>query len=224
MRSDSLRQNVNRSQLHWHTVLQRFPVARDCLASFLAYESAEILAGAKPASLINLVNRPHHCGRNFYRLWKECGSALLEKSGLVGRELVDRGDSLLLLVYDPSLLEALLRRSATRAMLHRAGYAQAEDIIAVLAELQERCQAGEGFPHEIGIFLGYPLKDVAGFLGWVTIPFAVQGPWKIYGAPEKSLDLAATHQRCRERMVRKLARCCRPEECLSVARKSFAIN
>ena len=224
MRSDSLLQNVNRPQPHWHTVLQRFPAARDCLASFLAYESAEILAGAKPASLINLVNRPHHCGRNFYRLWKECGPDLLEKSGLVGRELVDRGDSLLLLVYAPELLDALLQRPATRAMLHRADYVQTAEPMAVLAELQERCQAGEDFPHEIGIFLGYPLKDVAAFLGWAAIPFTVQGPWKIYGQPEKSLDLAATHQHCRERMVHKLARCCCPEECLSAPRKCLAFN
>lgn len=224
MRPDSLRKIAIRPQPHWHTVLHRFPAARDCLASFLAYESAEILAGVKPASLINLVNRPHHCGRNFYRLWKECGPALLEKSGLVGRELVDRGDSLLLLVYAPELLDALLQRPATRAMLHRAGYTQAEDALAVLAKLQERCRAGEGFPHEIGIFLGYPLKDVAAFLGWAAIPFTVQGPWKIYGQPEKSLDLAATHQRCREHMVRKLARCGCPEECLSLSRKRFAVN
>jgi hypothetical protein len=219
-----VRHTHQKIQPHWHTVVHRFPGARDCLASFLAYESAEILAGVKPASLINLVNRPHHCGRNFYRLWKECGPALLKKSGLVGRELVDRGDSLLLLVHDPSLLDGLLHRPATRAMLHRAGYALTGGTAAVLTELQERCRAGEGFPHEIGIFLGYPLKDVAAFLGWAAIPFTVQGPWKIYGQPEKSLDLAASHQRCREHMVRKLARCGRPEECLSAPRKRLAFN
>jgi hypothetical protein len=109
-------------------------------------------------------------------------------------------------------------------MLHRAGYALTGGTAAVLTELQERCRAGEGFPHEIGIFLGYPLKDVAAFLGWAAIPFTVQGPWKIYGQPEKSLDLAASHQRCREHMVRKLARCGRPEECLSAPRKRLAFN
>ena len=219
-----MRNNHHPIQPHWHSVSRRFPEARDCLASFLAYESAEILAGAKPANLINLVNRPHHCGRNFYQLWKECGHTLLDHSGLVGRVLVDRGDSLLLLVYAPQLLDALLLRPASRAMLHRAGYGQAGDTAAVLAELEKRCGEGEGFPHEIGIFLGYPLKDVAAFLGWVALPFTVQGPWKIYGQPEKSLDLAACHRRCRERMVRKLARCCRPGDCLSPSRKHFTIN
>jgi hypothetical protein len=206
--------NNQQIQPHWHSVARRFPAARDCLASFLAFESAEILAGAKPANLINLVNRPHHCGRNFYQLWKECGDALLGHCGLIGRVLVDRGASLLLLVYTPSLLDALLQSPATQAMLHRAGYAQAGETAAVLAELEERCRAGEGFPHEIGIFLGYPLKDVAAFLGWVAIPFTVQGPWKIYGRPEQSLALAECHRSCRGQMLQRLARCTTPVECL----------
>lgn len=209
-----MRSDKHHIQPHWHTVARRFPEARDCLTSFLAYETAEILAGAKPANLINLIDRPHHCGRNFYRLWQECGKEILTRSGLVGRVLVNRGDSLLLLVYEPQLLAALLAKPAVTAMLQRAGYAQAAETAAVLSELQERCRQGEGFPHEIGIFLGYPLKDVAAFLGWVALPFTVQGPWKIYGQAEKSLDLAATHQRCRCQMVQRLARCTTPVECL----------
>jgi hypothetical protein len=219
-----MRSDKHRIQPHWHTVARRFPEARDCLTSFLAYETAEILAGAKPANLINLIDRPHHCGRNFYRLWQECGKEILTQSGLVGRVLVDRGDSLLLLVYEPQLLTALLAKPAVAAMLQRAGYAGSEGIAPVLEQLGERCRGGEGFPHEIGIFLGYPLKDVAAFLGWVALPFTVQGPWKIYGEPEKSLDLAACHRRCREHMLRELAHCCRPEECLSPSREHFIIN
>ena len=219
-----MRRDKHHIQPHWHTVARRFPEARDCLTSFLAYETAEILAGAKPANLINLIDRPHHCGRNFYRLWQECGKEILTQSGLVGRVLVDRGDSLLLLVYEPQLLTALLAKPAVAAMLRRAGYAEGGGIAPVLEQLGARCRAGEGFPHEIGIFLGYPLKDVAAFLGWVALPFTVQGPWKIYGQPEKSLDLAACHRRCRERMLRKLAHCGRPEECLAVPRQRFACN
>lgn len=210
MRSDRRHHDRNQTQPHWQSLAARFPAGRDCLVSFLAYESAEILAGAKPANLINLVDRPHPCGRNFYRLWQECGAELLAHSGLVGRVLVDRGDSLLLLVYAPPLLA----KPATRAMLRRACYPDLNEPAAVLDQLQERCRSGHGFPHEIGVFLGYPLKDVAAFLGWVALPFATQGPWKIYGQPEQSLRLAATHRRCRNRMARRLATCVTPFACL----------
>jgi len=214
MRHASPRQPADRPQPHWPAIARRFPAARDCLASFLAYETAEVLAGVKPANLINLVDRPHTCGRNFYRLWQECGRELLARGGLVGRELVDRGTSVLLLVYAAPLLNDLLAQPSVRAMLRRAGYRHLEEPAAVLDQLQERCRRGDGFPHEIGIFLGYPLKDVAAFLGWVALPFTAQGAWKIFGQPEQSLRLAATHRRCRDRMVHRLATCSTPFECL----------
>jgi hypothetical protein len=127
----------------------------------------------------------------------------------------------LLLIYAPLPLQRLLAQENVTVLLRRAGYSVPGSSAAILAELEERIRQKDGFPHEIGIFLGYPLKDVVAFMGWIPLPFTCQGPWKIYGQPEKSLDLAATHQRCRERMVRKLARCCRPEECLSAPRKRF---
>ena len=42
------------------------------------------------------------------------------------------------------------------------------------------------FPHEIGIFLGYPLKDVVGFMGYGNYKFYKTKYWKIYGDPEIS--------------------------------------
>lgn len=37
------------------------------------------------------------------------------------------------------------------------------------------------FPHEIGIFLGYPLKDVVGFMGYGSHSFVKTNLWRIYG-------------------------------------------
>lgn len=42
------------------------------------------------------------------------------------------------------------------------------------------------FPHEIGIFLGYPLKDVLGFMGYGKYEFFETKSWKIYGNPTDS--------------------------------------
>lgn len=41
----------------------------------------------------------------------------------------------------------------------------------------------EDFPHEIGIFLGYPLKDVVGFMGYGNYEFYKTKNWRIYGDP-----------------------------------------
>jgi hypothetical protein len=200
----------------WHELASRFSDERECLASFLALEAAEVLAGEKPANLINVANQRRACGRNLYLLWRRHGAALLQRSGLAVRELAGRGDSLLLFLYRPQALAALLARRNVAAFLRRAGYRDPADPQDSLAQLQGRL-AGEGFPHEIGVFLGYPLKDVAGFMGWAPLPFTCQGPWKIYGDPQESLRLAETFRRCRCRMARQLAGCDTAIACLKVA-------
>ena len=199
----------------WHELAERFADERECLASFLALEAAEVLAGEKPANLISVANRRRACGRNLYAQWRRHGASLLPGSGLAVREMADRGDSLLLLLYRPEALAALLARPNVVGFLRKAGYTDPANPQTSLKELQSRIAAA-GFPHEIGVFLGYPLKDVAGFMGWAALPFTCQGPWKIYGDPRGSLDLADTFRRCRHRMARRLARCATPLDCLQV--------
>lgn len=197
----------------WHDLAERFADERDCLAAFLALETAEVLDGEKPANLINLPNRRRPCGRNLYHLWRRHGAALMGQSTLAVRELVDRGDSLLLLFYQPQTLTALLARANVAGFLRQTAYPQPSTLGSALDELQGRFTA-TGFPHEIGVFLGYPLKDVAGFLGWVDLPVTCQGPWKIYGNPVKSLALADCFRACRRRMAHRLSRCAAAVDCL----------
>jgi hypothetical protein len=124
-----------------------------------------------------------------------------------------RDDSLLLFIYDGNALRRLLSEKRVTTMLNRAGYGQPSDLDATLEELKGRI-GGSSFPHEVGIFLGYPLKDVAAFMGWAPIPFTCQGPWKIYGDPRRSLETAASHHECRCRMAWRVAGGDNPLDCL----------
>jgi hypothetical protein len=200
----------------WHAIASRFPDARDCLASYLALEGAEVVAGAKPGNLVNVVNRRRPCGRNPYELWRAHGAPLLAESGLAALELHDRGNALLLYIYRRDLLQEVLSRKPVATMLARHGYREPTDVPAALARLQARAREGS-FPHEIGIFLGYPLKDVLAFMGEIDLPFTCQGPWKIYGNPRQSLELAACYRRCRCRMALRLAADVDPVRCLQLA-------
>ena len=200
----------------WQELSVRYPKDRDCLASFLVLELAEVLQGAKPANLVCLANKRRSCGRNLYLLWKEHGAALLEESGLKVKVLADRGDSLLLLLYRPEALGALLGQKSVRIILGKAGYPDPDDFEKVLSELETRV-GGEGFPHEIGVFLGYPLKDVVGFMGWARLSFTCQGPWKIFGNPAQSLRLAEIHRECRCEMSLQLVSGSSPHDCLKRA-------
>jgi len=169
-------------------------------------ECSEVLAGAKPANLISLVNRTRPCGRNLYQLW-QCHHDVLESrlTNLTFMLLQNRQRALLLLCFNRDQLERHLAHAGIRSLLYKAGYEADASCEALLGELCRRIGNNDSFPHEIGLFIGYPAKDVAAFMGLVNLPFTCQGPWKIFGNPVKSLCLADQHRCCRQRMSTILA-------------------
>lgn len=140
----------------WGDVAGRFCDPRECLASYLALETAEVIAGVKPANLISVPNRTHSCGSNPYTYWKKWGREVTKVAQLESYTLKDRGNSVLVLLYREDVLAELLATPAARAMLRRAGYSGQMGISELLDTLAQRMGSGT-FPHEIGIFLGYPL-------------------------------------------------------------------
>lgn len=182
-------------------ILERFTNPLDCLTAHLMLECSEVLAGVKPANLISLVNRTRSCGRNLYQLWQSHNEGLAARLGdLTFKVLQTRQGALLLLCYNQGHLERHLSHAGIRTLLHKSGYRADATCAALLDEMCSRIGANDSFPHEIGLFIGYPAKDVAAFMGMVKLPFACQGPWKIYGNPDQSLCLAEQYRCCRRRM------------------------
>jgi hypothetical protein len=182
-------------------ILKRYADPSDCLTAHLMLECAEVLAGVKPANLISISNRPQLCGRNLYRLWQlhhgEIASRLADLNILV---LQTKEKAMLLLCYNRVRLERHLAHAGIRTLLHKAGYEAGASTGTLLAELRRRTTSNDTFPHEIGLFIGYPAKDVAAFMGLVKLPFACQCLWKVYGNPAQSLDLAERFRGCRQKM------------------------
>ena len=187
-------------------ILKRFSNPLDCLTAHLMLESAEVLAGVKPANLISLGNRPQLCGRNLYQLWQSHHSELANRLGdLTILVLQTKERALLLLCYNSNHLERHLSHAGIRTLLRKAGYEVDAAKEALLSELIRRIENDGSFPHEIGLFIGYPAKDVAAFMGLVRLPFVCQCLWKIYGNPDQSLGLAEQFRCCRQRMGEILA-------------------
>ena len=79
-----------------------------------------------------------------------------------------------------------------RDFLRGEGYdlpQQPDDDAPLLRQLSRRLCCEADFPHEIGVFLGYPLPDVVGFIENQGRNFTCCGCWKAYGDP----DAAARH-------------------------------
>jgi len=199
----------------FHQLSARFPDPLECLTAHLLLESSEVLGGVKPANLVSLVNRTRPCGRNLYQLWQSHHDELSTRlANIRFKVLQTRERALLLFCYNPNQLESHLSHAGIRVLLKKAGYDTTLSSEALLTELCRRIDNSAAFPHEIGLFIGYPAKDVAAFMGIVKLPFACQGPWKIYGDPTQSLCLADAYRSSRAAMGTHLAECNSPFDCL----------
>ena len=67
--------------------------------------------------------------------------------------------------------------------------------------LRLRSAKAGGFPHEIGLFLGYPLEDVTGFIAAGGAEYRCSGCWKVYGDVEQAQHLFRRYAACRKRYL-----------------------
>ena len=65
----------------------------------------------------------------------------------------------------------------------------------MVEELRERCAQSPELPHEVGLFVGYPLKDVVGFMKKIPAAPGHNGLWRIYGNAASSLELMNLYRR-----------------------------
>lgn len=130
----------------------------------LAMHCAPALVGIKPA---NIVTFPVKDGEEGMRPGELAAAYNRRFQGrdLRFRILRECPRRRLLMVYRPSKLERHLRRPEVRQILASEGYREAE-LEELLGQLEERVRRSGScdFPHEIGLFLGYPVEDVVGFM------------------------------------------------------------
>ena len=96
----------------------------------------------------------------------------------------------LLYLYRPDKLCRDLNQNTAAQLLRCLGY-DPDRCENCLAQLRRKLQAQPEFPHEIGLFLGYPAEDVRGFLEQGPDCAKCTGCWKVYGdvdAAQKTFD------------------------------------
>lgn len=111
--------------------------------------------------------------------------------------LRQRSGRALLYLFRPEALRADLNREETRALLMRCGYTEFT-VSRCLMQLMERLREEDTFPHEIGLFLGYPPEDVQGFMDNHTHHCKCSGCWKVYGNVEAAKQRFAQFRICTE--------------------------
>ena len=115
-----------------------------------------------------------------------------------------RDGKALLYLYRPGMLERDLRNPLARKLLSECGYA-CGNAQACLIRLISRLRTEEDFPHEVGLFLGYPPADVEGFMHRRD-SFKLCGLWKVYDDAESALRQFAQCRHCTKVYLDCLAR------------------
>ncbi len=121
------------------------------------------------------------------------------------RALYDKGVSLiplqekdgraLIYVFRKDRLKSSLSSPEVKGFLYRSGY-RGCGIGAALSTLRSRLNGSKEFPHEIGIFLGYPVGDVMGFIRSKGQNCKLTGCWKVYCDESKTAKTFARYKKC----------------------------
>lgn len=114
--------------------------------------------------------------------------------------LRERAGRSLVFVYWPARLEGRLAEPDVAALLRPLGY-PAGPLDRQLHVLRRRLEAAD-FPHEIGLFLDYPVADVVGFARNGGANCKLCGYWKVYGDVACARAMFARYDACRDRLCR----------------------
>lgn len=149
------------------------------------------LAGMKTGSMFTCQYDSVNEMRNFVRQWNRT----LSQKGLRVLPLRFHEKSALIYIYRPTKLRQDLTNETACLILSARGYTTETPERCVVRLVQRMAEYAE-FPHEIGLFLGYPPEDVYGFIENKACKCC--GCWKVYSDVEAAQKTFAKYKKCTE--------------------------
>lgn len=148
---------------------------KEYMENFLVYNLSLVIAGAKPSVTITIKKNNY----NLYNNWTILGNSFIKDLKLNYVQLRECEDAIVILVYDQFILEEYLNSEANRKFLTKLGYSYNSTITEYVNTLKSRYEKYH-CPHELGIFLGIPIKDVKDFMECTTKKCLLCKYWKVY--------------------------------------------
>lgn len=106
---------------------------------------------------------------------------------------------MLVFLFDKTVLEKTILSDPIRSVLVGMGYPSRYSLPVFLKHLQKQFEHQQ-CPHAVGLFLGYPLDDVLGFIKHKGSNYKLCGIWKVYGDVEQAKKYFRQYDLCRECM------------------------
>ena len=130
---------------------------------------------------------------------------LLSKKGLRVLPLRHSDNRALVYIFRPEALKEDLCDGLACRILKDRGYCT-NKADKCIVQLIKRISELDAFPHEVGLFLGYPPEDVSGFICNKECKYS--GLWKVYGDVDVAQERFEEYRRCTENFSKKFADGC----------------
>lgn len=163
------------------------------VSMMVAMNCAALIKGLKAANIITVTKKE-------YRYIKK----ILLGTSISCYLLKLKDEKYILYLCRKKAITSYINTKEVREFLRGYGYYM-DGVEDMLKKLSERilmyCDGKVTFPHEIGVFLEYPLPDVKGFLENEGRNFKYTGYWKVYHNEQKTKDLFRCFDKKREEAV-----------------------
>ena len=143
---------------------------------------------------------------NLFSIDTSTSDNLKEEIASWNKELNTKGIEMILLKNEGSrALIYLCRKKQLAEDLSKPGAAEymkkygyeSIDVDYAIGVLKAKLAKNSNFPHEIGMFLGYPLEDVIGFIENAGKKSKCVGCWKVYCNECQAVKTFAKFEKCR---------------------------
>jgi hypothetical protein len=165
----------------------------DFIKAMIMCFGAPVINGIKCGSILNLARPGEDVRLSWYIARREIADTLPVEFA----EISKSERSVLIFMYRKDLLLQVINGEETRRFLAGLGYGDFHSVASCVKRLRERFKTG--IPHEMGIFLGYPLEDVRGFIENEGRNSKLVGYWKVYGDERRAAEIFGEYKRAEVR-------------------------
>lgn len=166
------------------------------LLSTIMCSAAPTLAGEKVSTLLNFSNSNH----NLQDTWKVNKELIKDLFHIDFYELKEEISYTVVLFYIKEKLQEVLKEEKYIRLLEKYGYKKEMNIRENLIHLSHRFK--DGCPHEVGVFLGYPIDDIEIYINRPGEKCKLVGYWKVYKNVEEARETFSKYDETKYKAMR----------------------
>lgn len=167
----------------------------------LGFYCTPTLAGIKSANLFSLKEQKYMCIKEELEKF----NLHFNKKSIYAKAICSCKSNILIFVYNEEILRENIFNPQVSYFLDSLGYNTKANLEENLKHLAKRIRENSDFPHEIGIFLGYPFEDVIAFKENKGQNYLFSGYWKVYTNEIHAKKLFEKFTRCRNNVCNRIS-------------------